>query len=115
MDFKTEKKLDLEREKERLKRYQRQLEVYAHLVEEKTGQQVSRMHLYYTGEDSGNPYITFSKDDKTIGKTIAAFDEIVTRIEKRDYMMEARPDKMCPDCDLRSYCDCKNWNFRGKA
>jgi DNA helicase-2/ATP-dependent DNA helicase PcrA len=112
IDFKTEKKLDLERDKERLKRYQRQLEVYAHLVEERKGQKVSRMHIYYTGEDSGNPYVSFTKDDKTIGKTIASFDMIVSRIENKDYRMKLRPDKMCPDCDMRSYCDNKNWEFK---
>lgn len=112
IDFKTEKKPDLERDKERLKRYQRQLEVYAHLVEERTGQQVSRMHLYYTGEENSNPYISFTKDNKTIGKTIATFDKIVSHIESKDYMMKERPDKMCPDCDMRSYCDNKNWKFK---
>lgn len=30
------------------------------------------MHLYYTGE-TGNPYITFTKDNRAIGKTVAAF------------------------------------------
>ncbi len=112
IDFKTEKKPDLERDRERLKRYQRQLEVYAHLVEERTGQQVSRMHLYYTGEENGNPYVSFKKDDKTIGKTIATFDKIVSHIEDKDYRMTERPDKMCPDCDMRSYCDNKNWKFK---
>lgn len=112
IDFKTEKKPDLDRDRDRLKRYQRQLEVYAHLVEERTGQKVSKMHLYYTGEESGTPYISFTKDDKTIGKTIATFDEIVSHIEKKDYRMKTRPDKMCPDCDMRSYCDSKNWKFK---
>lgn len=112
IDFKTEKKLDLDRDRDQLKRYQRQLEVYAHLVEERTGQKVSKMHLYYTGEDGGNPYVTFTKDDKNIGKTIAEFDRIVDRIERKDYGMKSRPDKMCPDCDMRPYCDNKNWKFQ---
>lgn len=69
IDFKSEKKPDMEKDRERLRQYQHQLEVYAHLVEERTGQKVSRMHLYYTGEDGGNPYVSFSKDDRAIGKT----------------------------------------------
>lgn len=112
IDFKTEKKLNLERDRERLKRHQRQLEVYAHLVEERTGLKVSRMHLYYTGEESGNPYVSFIKDDKTISKTIATFDTIVSHIENKDYRMKSRPDKMCPDCDMKPYCDNKKWNFK---
>lgn len=112
IDFKSEKKLDMEKDQDQLKRYQNQLEVYAHLVEERTGQKVSRMHLYYTGEDGGNPYVTFTKDDRAISKTIARFDDIVTRIERRDYRMRARPAKLCPNCDMRAYCDNKNWTFR---
>ncbi|MEI2715478.1 MAG: hypothetical protein V9E98_00510 [Candidatus Nanopelagicales bacterium] len=47
VDFKSEKKLDVNAPKDRLKldRYRRQLEVYAHLVEERTGQKVSKTHL----------------------------------------------------------------------
>lgn len=112
IDFKSEKKPDLEKERHNLERYKHQLEVYAHLVEERTGQKVSRMHLYYTGEDSGNPYVTFAKDDRAIGGTIGRFDEIVGRIENKDYSMTARPAKLCVNCDMRSYCDNKNWKFR---
>ena len=61
------------------------------------------MHLYYTGEE-GNPYVTFTKDDKTIGATIATFDDIVTRIQNKDFRMESRPTKLCPDCDMRQFC-----------
>lgn len=112
IDFKSEKKPDMEKDRDRLRQYQSQLEVYAHLVEERTGQKVSRMHLYYTGEDAGNPYISFNKDSRAIGKTIARFDDIVDRIERQDYQIEARPAKQCLNCDMRSYCDNKNWKFR---
>ncbi|CAH0064235.1 ATP-dependent helicase [Stenotrophomonas maltophilia] len=114
IDFKSEKKPDMERDRDRLRQYQSQLEVYAHLVEERTGQKVSRMHLYYTGEDGGNPYVSFSKDGRAIGKTIARFDDIVARIERQDYQIAARPVKLCQSCDMRSYCDNKNWQF-GKS
>lgn len=112
IDFKSEKKPDMEKDRDRLRQYQHQLEVYAHLVEERTGQKVSRMHLYYTGEDGGNPYISFTKDDRAIGKTIARFDDIVARIERQDYSIAARPAKLCQSCDIRAYCDNKNWKFR---
>jgi DNA helicase-2/ATP-dependent DNA helicase PcrA len=112
IDFKSEKKPDMEKDRERLRQYQHQLEVYAHLVEQRTGHKVSRMHLYYTSEDGGNPYVSFSKDDKAIGKTIARFDDIVSRIERQDYQIAARPTKLCQNCDMRAYCDNKNWKFR---
>lgn len=112
VDFKSEKKPDMEKDRDRLRQYQHQLEVYAHLVEERTGQKVSRMHLYYTGEDGGNPYVSFTKDDRAIGKTIARFDDIVARIERQDYAIAVRPAKLCQSCDMRAYCDNKNWKFR---
>lgn len=55
VDFKSEKKPDVLIETAEMNRYRRQLEVYAHLIEEKTGKKVSKMHLYYTGEDNGVP------------------------------------------------------------
>jgi len=111
IDFKSERKPDMEKDRDRLRQYQHQLEVYAHLVEERTGQKVSRMHLYYTGEDGGNPYVSFTKDNRAIDKTIAQFDAIVSRIERQDYQMSARPTKLCQNCDMRPYCDNKKWNF----
>jgi DNA helicase-2/ATP-dependent DNA helicase PcrA len=111
IDFKSERKPDMEKDRDRLRQYQHQLEVYAHLVEERTGQKVSRMHLYYTGEEGGNPYVSFSKDNRAIDKTIAQFDAIVSRIERQDYQMTARPTKLCQNCDMRSYCDNKKWKF----
>lgn len=111
IDFKAEKKPDLVRDRERLQQYRKQLEVYAHLVEERTGHTVSRTHLYYTGEESGNPFISWDKDSKAIDHTIADFDRIVGRIEARDYRMKSRPGKKCEDCDARFYCDMKNWKF----
>jgi DNA helicase-2/ATP-dependent DNA helicase PcrA len=111
IDFKAEKKPDMVRDRERLNQYRKQLEVYAHLVEERTGHRVSRTHLYYTGVDGGNPFVSWDKDSKSIDRTIADFDRIVGRIEALDYRMKARPGKKCEDCDMRPYCDMKNWKF----
>jgi len=116
VDFKSEKKPDVNstEDHEKLDRYRRQLEVYAHIVEQRTGQQVSKTHLYYTGEDTGSPYITFDKDSRSIGNTIRTFDQVVRRIEAKDFAIPARPTKLCRDCDMRHYCDRKNWKFRSQ-
>lgn len=53
IDFKSEKRPDLAKEYIAIERYKRQLEVYAHLVEERTDYKVSKMHVYYTGEQDG--------------------------------------------------------------
>lgn len=105
VDFKSEKKPDLFNDRERLERYRRQLEVYAHLVESRTGQKVSKLHIYYTGEDDGNPYVTFNKNSKSIDQTIEAFDRIVDKIERKEFTVSERPAKICAECDMRFYCD----------
>lgn len=114
VDFKSEKKVDVNnpKDREKLDRYRRQLEVYSHIVEERTEYLVSKMHLYYTSEESGNPYITFLKDARLIDNTIATFDQVVHRIELKDFSILERPTKLCKGCDMRFYCDAKNWKFR---
>lgn len=110
IDFKSEKKPDLFSEKNRLDLYQSQLEIYAHLVEKKTGRKVSKMHLYYTGEINSVPTISFDKKDTSIEATINRFDSIVERIENHDFSLKDRPSaKLCSECDIRYHCDEKNW------
>lgn len=106
IDFKSEKKPDLRKERKIIDQYRRQLEIYAHVVEERMGVDVSAMHLYYTAEDTGVPTITFSKSTRSINQTIADVDGIVQRIEQKDYNIPCRPGgKTCANCDIRHYCD----------
>ena len=114
VDFKSERKLDVNdlKDREKLNQYRRQLEVYAHIVEQRTDQKISKTHLYYTGEESGSPYITFRRDGQSIEHTISTFDTVVSRIEAHDFAIPARPTKLCHDCDMHHYCDAKNWKFR---
>ena len=107
VDFKSEKKPDLVSEREKVDRYRRQLEVYAHIIEGRTGHKISKMHLYYTGEDDSNPYISFDKDARSIDQTMEAFDGIVDRIENKDFEIASRPDRLCRNCDMKAYCDAK--------
>ena len=107
VDFKSEKKPDLFNEPEKVARYRRQLEVYAHIIEGRTGHEISKMHLYYTGEDDGNPYISFDKDTRSINQTMETFDGIVARIEDKDFKITSRPERLCRNCDMKAYCDAR--------
>lgn len=104
VDFKSEKKPDMEIECESLERNRKQLDVYAHLIEEKTGKQVSKLHLYYTGEESGVPTITFDKSQESIDHTIEEFEEVVDKIQRRDFSGRAKNKTLCQNCDMRYYC-----------
>ncbi|MGL5510331.1 MAG: PD-(D/E)XK nuclease family protein, partial [Microcoleaceae cyanobacterium] len=112
IDFKSEKKLDVNnpKDQEKLNRYRRQLEVYAHIVEERQGVKVSKTHLYYTAVEDENPCISFDVNPQSINETIQAFDQVVHRIEQKDFAMVERPlEKVCKNCDMKSYCDQKSW------
>lgn len=104
VDFKSQRKPDMEKDREQLERYRRQLHIYAHLVEERTGNKVSRMHLYYTGEDDGIPTITYPYTKTAVEGTLAVFDDTVHRIMKKDFHKCAENGKVCEDCDFRFYC-----------
>ena len=108
IDFKSEKKPDINSEegRERLAKYKRQLEIYAHIVEKRYGEQVENMRLYYTqAKEDENPYINFPKHSLVIDETIKQVCDVVHKIESRDYKMKERRRSQCKDCDMRHYCD----------
>lgn len=94
-----------------LQQYQRQLEVYAHLVEERTGYVVSKMHLYYPKEEDGSPYISFPYKHELIDNTVATFDKVVRKIENKDFDMGnvVKSEKQCGNCDMRYHCNPKQY------
>lgn len=104
VDFKSEKKPDIFKNAERLEHYRRQLQLYAHLVEERTGQKVSKMHLYYTGEEGSVPTITYPYQKTAIDATVQAFDDTVHKILQKDFNHRCNSLKTCESCDFRHYC-----------
>lgn len=107
IDFKSEKKPDIDRNRERIEHYRRQLHIYAYLLENRTGQKISKMHLYYTGETDGSPYLTFPYTKSAIEGTMASFDVTVHKILKKDYGHRCYNPKTCQNCDFRFYCGTK--------
>lgn len=107
VDFKSEKKPDMVKNRERLEHYRRQLQIYAYLIEQRTGHKVSKMHLYYTAEENGNPMITYPYTRTAIDGTVAAFDDTVHKILKKDFNHRCDDAKTCRNCDFRYYCQNK--------
>ena len=105
LDFKTEKKPQINKEKDKIERVRRQLEIYAYLIEQRYKVKISGMKVYYTSEKNGIPYITFKRDEKHIKETIKTFDDVVTQIEKRHFNRKCIDSKMCKNCDLRFFCE----------
>lgn len=115
IDFKSGDKPDInsndEITRKMLEQYRRQLEVYGHLVEERTGHKVSRLHLYYPKEESGSPYVTFEYEKNHIDETIRTFDTVVSKIEKKDFTIDPKmkTEKLCGNCDMRYHCNPKKY------
>lgn len=105
IDFKAEKKPDMIKDAERIRRYKRQLQIYAYIITQRTGIPVSKLHLYYTGDtDSGVPTITFPNEPLKVQSTIDEFTDVVHKIQCRDYSTKSTSQTMCNNCDLRFFC-----------
>ncbi len=88
-----------------LDQYRRQLEVYAHILEQK-GYAINCLRLYYPKEENGNPCISYKFDHTKVSDTIESFDNIVSRIERKDFSMNPRlcNQQQCAECDMRHFC-----------
>ena len=108
IDFKGQKKPDINSTdseiQAQIQQYKSQLEVYAHLVEQKNGVKVSKMHLYYTGEENGVPQISFENNKVDVQQTINEFEKIVHSIQNKDFNHRCKNQKTCNECDMRFYC-----------
>ena len=106
VDFKTGDK-PVNMSDSMLKNYEKQLQVYAHLVEQKYGVEVSGMNLYYLSA-ADDPVITFKKNDEQISRMLDEFTGIVRKIEAHDYSSRTKDTSICKDCDMRYYCGHSN-------
>lgn len=105
VDFKAEKKPDMIKDADRIQRYKRQLQIYAYIIEQRTGVPVSKLHLYYTGDtESGIPTISFKNEPSKVQDTIDDFTNVVHKIQCRDYSSKSASANLCRNCDLRFFC-----------
>lgn len=105
VDFKSEKKPDKVSDNERINRYKKQMQVYAHLVEKKTGKRVSKLHIYYTADESDEPIVSFDNTPADVQAAICEFDDVVHKIQQRDFNSKAENKAVCSSCDFRYYCN----------
>lgn len=107
LDFKTGKKPDVNdpESKERLTQYRRQLEIYAKIIHERTGKEISRLNLFYTGTTDESPIVSYKYENASVEKTIKDVTDVVHRIEAKDFAIKKKCNpKQCGECDFRFYC-----------
>ena len=68
---------------------------------------VNKIHLYYPKVEDGSPYITFTANKDNVQVTIDSFEEVVHKIESKDFDMQhiLKSEKQCGDCDMRYHCN----------
>ncbi len=106
IDFKSGPKpnININRDRERLEVYRRQVFAYAWLVEHSSGLRVNRMKIYYTGDTSGSPEILYQYDTDEAERIMQGFDDTVGRIMRKDFEHQAPDMELCKECVFRHYC-----------
>ncbi|EHO62185.1 ATP-dependent helicase [Dialister succinatiphilus] len=111
VDFKTGRKL--KEESPMLRRYEKQLQVYAYLIEQKTSYTVKNMRLYFMGENDSTPWLSFparSLSSTEVEKTMESFDHTVHQIMRNDFEHRAplsahgKIPEFCKYCEFRYFC-----------
>ncbi len=105
VDFKTERKPEINKEFDKVENIRRQLDIYAYLIENNYNLKVDEMSIYYTSEKNGNPYLNFKREEYHIENTIKRFDDVVNKIENRVFNEKCTDLNVCRNCDLRFYCN----------
>ncbi|MEE8716563.1 MAG: ATP-dependent DNA helicase [Coriobacteriales bacterium] len=84
--------------------YRDQLQLYAHLVERRRGCRVGMMHLFFPGDDSADPTVSFPRTQESIDATMERFDRVARAIMARDFEHLAGDSRACASCAFRHYC-----------
>ena len=107
IDFRTGRQEELELDTDKLEQYRHQLDIYAYLVENQDHKKrpVLRVSLYLTSRDK-HPVLTLQRRDKDLN--MEPFNQMVKKIEARDFDMAKRPEKICQTCEMTSYCDAQS-------
>ena len=104
LDFKTGSKPD--EGADLLDSYYRQLCIYAHIYQGRTGRKPDQLVLYWTGEyDRDKARMVFPYVESDVDKAMDYFESIVVQIQKQNFKMDHAPDpKICNECDFKAYC-----------
>jgi len=86
--------------------YYRQLCIYAHIYQGRTGRKPDQLVLYWTGEyERETARMVFPYIESDVDLAMDYFEAIVGEIAAQNFIMEHAPDaNVCKECDFKSYC-----------
>jgi DNA helicase II / ATP-dependent DNA helicase PcrA len=104
LDFKTSPKPAVS--KNLLWDYERQLCTYAHIIERRYSKRPERLLVYWTSEEKKkDALMEFPYRPQLVEEAGRHFDEVVGKIEAKDFRVAKRPEAgICKECDVRYYC-----------
>lgn len=104
LDFKSQVRPD--RDDAYLALYVKQLQLYAHILEQRYGKRPDRLLLYWTGEvRREDALMVFPYEPAKVAEAGRHFDAVVAKITKREFAVRKAPEpKICKECDFKTYC-----------
>jgi len=86
--------------------YERQLCIYAHILEQRYEKRVARIMLYWTSEAlKQDALMVLPYEPKRVEEAGRYFDETVRRIQAHEFAVTTPPEAtICQECDLRRLC-----------
>lgn len=86
--------------------YERQLCIYAHILEKRYAKRPERLFIYWTSEPRKRDALTeFPYRPELVDEAGRHFDEVVQRIQAKEFRVRVPPEKkICQECDLRTLC-----------
>jgi len=108
LDFKSQRRPEDDNDP-RFGSCKKQLSVYAHALDVKHGTKPERLYVYWTGEENKNKALMeFGITDQDIDEAGRHFDEVVEKINKKDFTIKTKPpQRICLECDFRHNCKVK--------
>lgn len=80
------------------------LQMLAGLHEERTDEWISRIILFFAGEDKKDPYVVFDTDDRLIKKGLQDAHDSVVGIFEGKHSVLSSDREVCLACDFRFHC-----------
>jgi ATP-dependent DNA helicase UvrD/PcrA len=86
--------------------YERQLAIYAHILERRHGKRPDRLMLYWTAESRrSDALMVFPYRPEIVEQAGQTFEAVVRKIQAKDFTVLRPPErKICKECDLKIYC-----------
>ena len=106
IEFKTGTKpnININHDRIRLENHRRQLNIYAYIFSQTTGQKIDSLKLYYMFDSGTSPEIVYNYDESEASKIINGFDEIIKQIRGKNFNSRTNIHETCRECEFRFYC-----------